>query len=145
MPDEITSILGVEPDRVQVKGQPYRLSKYTPERVALRSGWYIESEGRIESHDARRHIDYVLDHLGDKAAEIQNLLFRGCLVDLCCRWDSKSGHGGPTLSSPQLTRCAALGIDVWFDVYFVEGDEKETQPGDTPNTHSPSAQGVGGR
>lgn len=126
LPAEITRLLGVEPDKVQTKGEPYPGSR--TDRVAPRSGWYIESEGKLESYDARRHIDWILDRLGDKATEIQELQSRGSLVDLCCRWDSKSGHGGPTLSPSQLRRLAALGIDVWFDVYFIEEDEEETQP-----------------
>ena len=46
------------------------------------------------------------------------LVDRGCLVDICCRWDSASGHGGPNMDPGHMLQLGSLGIAVWFDIYF---------------------------
>ena len=114
-PDEVTEFLGVTPSQIQRVGEP-RTNKTT--RVNKTSGWFLSTKGVLSSLDARHHLDWLLDHVANKKAEIDALRKRQYLVDVCVRWDSKSGHGGPTLSPKQLLGFGNLGIEVWFDVYF---------------------------
>jgi len=44
----------------------------------------------------------------------------GARVDISCYWLSNYGHGGPILSQQQTTVLAAIGLDVWFDVYLAK-------------------------
>lgn len=48
-------------------------------------------------------------------------------------WDSKWGHGGPTLDAGSMRRLGELEISLWFDVYFSEPnrepEEVEGHPG----------------
>lgn len=114
-PSEVTRILGIEPTKFHVVGS--RISERS-DRIRSSSGWFLESAGNVESLDARHHIDWLLGHLFGKEAVISQLLQQNYFVDICCRWDSKSGHGGPTLDPPQLRALGKLGVGLWFDIYF---------------------------
>lgn len=113
-PDEITRLLAVSPSKTQRRGESW---SYKPERIHKKSGWFLSTEGILTSRDARHHLDWVLEHIRERKEAFSVFHSRGYLVDLCCRWDSKSGHGGPTLSPPQMSVLADLEIELWFDVY----------------------------
>lgn len=112
-PKEITAKLGILPERTQEAGAISPETKY----AAKISGWFLDSEGHVESKDSRRHLDWLLDRVESKTRELKQLCDAGCRIDICCVWNSKQGHGGPTLSVPQFKRLAELGIELWFDIY----------------------------
>lgn len=115
-PAAITERLGIEPSRWQQRGEfMHRAGR--PPKVAPINGWYLESEGHVESRDSRRHIVWLLDRLTPKAEVIRSLQDTGCRMDLSCYWLSRSGHGGPTVSPSQMKRLAELNIELWFDFY----------------------------
>ena len=118
-PTEITKILGIEPTRVQRAGEPRTPGK--PE-IYKESGWFISTEGFLESLDCRDHLDWILERLASKQKEIKTLQDRGCWVDVSVMWDSRYGHDGPTLSPENLMGLSRLGIEVWFDIYFTGDD-----------------------
>jgi hypothetical protein len=113
-PDEVTKRLGISPSEVQREGDP-RGSTTTK-----LNGWFLSSRGQVDSRDARRHIDWVLDHIEPVAADLEKLRGSGARVDLSCYWLSSSGHGGPAVSPTQSRRLAALNLDCRFDVYFTD-------------------------
>jgi hypothetical protein len=113
-PDEVTRILEVQPTSVQRRGDPSSPGS----RMLSKGGWFLSTEGIVASWDARHHLDWILNHVSGKRAAFTELHGRGYLVDVCVRWDSKSGHGGPTLSPSQMQALAELEIELWFDVYF---------------------------
>ena len=76
----------------------------------------------VSSKDSRDHIDFIISKLTEEDDGFRILHSRGYVVDLCVRWDSLSGHGGPTLSPNQMSRLSALDIEVLFDIYF-HGDD----------------------
>jgi len=118
-PDEVTCLLEVTPTEIQRSGE--RLSPET-DNVHQYSGWFLSTKGVLTSLDARHHLDWILERVGDKHREFAALRDRGYLLDACCRWDSKSGEGGPTLSPLQMLGFAQLGIELWFDIYFDDRD-----------------------
>ena len=118
-PDSITSLLGIQPTRTQVRGD---LPQPTSKHPYKFGGWFLESADHVQSRDSRRHLDWLLAQLRGKSAAITQLRGLGYLVDLCVRWDSV-GHGGPTLSPTHMEQLGALGIELWFDVYFAGDDE----------------------
>ena len=125
-PEEMATALRVTPTSVQHKGDVRNPRGRRPVTLKL-NGVFLESEGHVESLDARRHIDWVLDRMEGRAPELASLMAAGARADLTCLWISASGHGGPTLSPHQCKRMAELGIDCWFDV-CLGGDDEEERP-----------------
>lgn len=72
----------------------------------------------MESCDAAKHLAWLLERFDRHQHALAQLREQGWRMDISCYWESKNGHGGPTLSPPLLLRLAALGIELWFDVYF---------------------------
>jgi len=114
-PDEITRVFGMEPTRVLRAGEPCLLK--SPE-LSKDSGWFISTEGVLESLDSRDHLDWILERFASKKKEIKNFQDLGYRVDVSVMWESKHGHDGPTLSPENLIGFGLLDIEVWFDVYF---------------------------
>ena len=119
-PDEITSFLGIEPTKEQRWGESISSCS---EKKHKKSGWFLSTKGILYSLDSRVHLDWILDRVADKKNEFSELIKREYLIDVCVRWDSRSGHGGPTLSPKHLSGFGELGVKVWFDVYFFDEDE----------------------
>ncbi len=119
-PDDVTQLLGVSPTETQRAGDPWLGKK--PGRVYKKSGWTLSTEGIFTSRDARHHLDWILERVRGKVSAFTVFHARGYLVDVCCRWDSKSGHGGPTISPPQMRDLADLEVELWFDIYVGDLD-----------------------
>ena len=111
-PDFVSNFLKLTPSRVQVKGE--ELGKKS---ICTSNGWFLSSEGAVNSKDARRHIDYLLDLVLPVKDKIDELQKSSAKIDITCYWLSKSCNGGPTLSKKQLRNLADLGVDFWFDFY----------------------------
>lgn len=110
--DEVSRELGLSPTSSQ---RPGDVRHGAMVRV---HAWFLTSKGVVESKDARRHIDWLLDQLIARSEVLGDLKKRGAKIELSCYWLSASGHGGPTLSPSQASKLSELGIDLWFDVYF---------------------------
>jgi hypothetical protein len=133
-PTEVTARLGIEPSSWQRRGEDQNPGSKRPLPARL-SGWFLSSEGAIDSRDCRPHLDWLLAKIGTKAAVIQTLLADGCRMDVSCFWLSRSGHGGPTVTPLQMGELARLGLDLWFDVYFASSPDAEP---DTVTDHAGS-------
>ncbi|NUS59813.1 MAG: DUF4279 domain-containing protein [Lysobacter sp.] len=114
-PDDVTQLLGLQPTRIVRVGDRVH-EKST--RTRTNAVWLLESSDAVESRDSRAHFDWLLDRVGDKGPQLRALAARGYLVDICCKWDSAAGNGGPTFAPAQLSALGNLGIEVWFDIYF---------------------------
>lgn len=126
-PDAVTKMLSVAPTETQLAGTP-RSPK--TEKLHKYSGWFLSTEGILSSKDARHHLDWILERVKGKNREFTMMRQQGYLIDICCRWDSKSGHGGPTLSPYQMQILAELDTELWFDIYFdYPEDEKFSEQG----------------
>ncbi|MCA9622299.1 MAG: DUF4279 domain-containing protein [Myxococcales bacterium] len=90
-----------------------------PTRYAVRPthGWFLSTEAALASKDTRRHLDWLLDRLEPRAAELAELLANGAEADIFCFWASARGQGGPTLSPPQMRRLASLQLSCSYDCY----------------------------
>ncbi|MCA9462119.1 MAG: DUF4279 domain-containing protein [Nitrospira sp.] len=113
--DEVTTLLGVEPTSTQQAGD---LATLKPGRKRHQPGWFLESSDYVNSLDSRHHVQWLLERIADKGSVFAELLSCGYLVDICCRWDSSWGHGGPTMDPGQMVQLGQLGVEFWFDVYF---------------------------
>jgi hypothetical protein len=115
-PVSVSSALGLSPTDSQRIGESYQKRGVT--QIYPFSGWFYCSERHVQSYDTAKHLDWLLRQLKPRQAEIDQLRAQGWRMDIACLWDSRSGHGGPALSPDLLRRLAALGIELWFDVYF---------------------------
>src|SRR5579871_5993685 len=107
---EVTRLLKVKPTEVIVKGakKPRRRGSKTTSFYKM-DGWFLCSEHKVESKDSRRHFDWILDRLVKRKKEFRKIQAT-CSVDICCLWDSQSGHGGPTISPVQARKIAQLNV-----------------------------------
>lgn len=114
--DEVTKILGIQPESTQVAGP-----NPTPRiKRLLPHAWFLSSRyGSLESKDSRYHLDWLLDQLVDKKKALDILKQAGAKINISCYWESKGGpaQGGPTLSSSQARKLADLDLELWFDLY----------------------------
>jgi len=117
-PDDVSRLLGLEPSRVQRKGEP-QYPKNPDSPLRFRSGgWHLSTQGHVESRDLRRHVDWLLERLEPKRDVLLRLSREGCAMDLICFWCSASGQGGPWLDAALMRRLADLALAIRFDVYF---------------------------
>jgi hypothetical protein len=116
-PNFITEYLGITPTNIQIKGQlqEYKGNKLKKEYPL--NGWFLSSKEIIDSKDARRHIDYILDKLIPSTDKIHNLTQIGARIELVCFWRTAQGHGGPIISPEQSSKLSKLFIPLWFDFY----------------------------
>lgn len=113
-PEEITSILKTNPSDSVTKGDVFGVKT---KKIRNHNGWFLTSEGFIESKDCRRHFDFLADKIVSFQQNLKELEQRGCEIDLSCYWSSENGQGGPTLSPKQLKKLAELELEIWFDIY----------------------------
>ena len=119
--DEITGILGISPTQSQDKGS--LLVKNERTRKIPRTGWFLSSEGRVDSRDVRDHLNWLIDTLVPVADELRLLQAQdGMKMTISCTWWSATGHGGPVLWPEQMKALAELNLECSFDVYFSDSE-----------------------
>lgn len=115
-PTEVTERIGIEPSSWQRRGEVIPQAKGPP-KVAELSGWFLTSKGQVESKDSRRHVAWLLDQIASKSEATRSLQKTGCTMAISCYWQSKNGHGGPTIPPSQMKTLGELNIELWFDIY----------------------------
>jgi hypothetical protein len=115
-PNAIGLVLGTDGTSSHLRGEGFGNRGLTRKTNA----WFLSSEDQVTSKDLRRHIDWLLDRLPVAPDAVQTLAREGARIDVFCYWLSKSGHGGPALSAPQMERLARLGLTISLDVYLLE-------------------------
>lgn len=104
-PSAVSERLGLEPTTASEGG--------------ARTWWVLSSEHVVDSRDARRHLDWLLDRIEPAAASLRELReAKDVRTSVRCVWWSKGAHGGPALWPEQLSRLAALGLELGFDLCF---------------------------
>ncbi|WP_437589256.1 DUF4279 domain-containing protein [Sorangium sp. So ce1000] len=122
-PHEITKRIEIDPSQINVAGEE-RVNRIGRKRTVMVNGWFLSSEKQVESRDARRHLDWLLQHLlprCENIAQIQQI--PGVRMSVNCVWYSRSGHGGPTLWPEQMKALADLNLECSFDIYFLPDDD----------------------
>src|SRR5688572_7753401 len=117
-PAFVTSQLGIEPSETPKKGEIKRSSRGFSRKVK-KGGWFLSSEGHVDSKDVRRHLDWLLACLipaRNRILELQKI--EGIRMSVNCLWWSVGGMGGPTLWPEQMSLLAELNLECGFDVSF---------------------------
>jgi len=137
-PDSVTDCLGLTPTAIRVLGQPgaWRDGEWRgidSGLIAQMNVWCLSTESTVESGDSLRHIDHLLGLLEGKDEALAALSGQGWRTEVRVFWDSKWGHGGPTLTPPTMARPGQLGLTLSYDVYFSDPnrqpEEVEGHPG----------------
>ena len=125
-PAEVTARLGIEPSEWQRRGE----ARKPGSRPARLHGWFLTSQGAIDSRDVRKHLDWLLAQIVPQTDAFLSLQAEGCRMDVSCYWVSHSGHGGPSVRPGQMRDLARLNLELWFDVYFLgSGRDDEADRG----------------
>jgi hypothetical protein len=113
-PEEISKNLKTNPTESVTKGDIYGIKS---NKIRNNNGWFLTSEGFVESKDCRRHFDFLADKIISLKPNFIGLQNKGCQIDISCFWSSENGQGGPTLSPKQLKKLSELELEIWFDIY----------------------------
>lgn len=116
-PEEISRQLGIEPSHSHRKGEPHiGRSGYDYEKPWSTGVWLVSSEDVVKSLDLRRHLDWVIGLVRDKADVLAAYRQRGFATDVLCYWVGGWILGiGPTISPDQMRALAALGLELIVD------------------------------
>jgi hypothetical protein len=80
---------------------------------------FLSSKNVLASKDLREHIDWLAKKISLSNIDLNKLKNTyGIKFELKCFWNSKYGHGGPTLWPEQMKTVSDLGIDLTFDIYY---------------------------
>ena len=117
-PQVISQLLGIDASASYRKGDRYGKI----ERLRPFGGWLLSTHEVEASRDLRRHLDWLVDRLKDKADAIQRLQEEGYRMDVHCMWVS-TGQGGPTISPRNMRGLSALNLRLGIE-FYVGGDKE---------------------
>jgi hypothetical protein len=108
----VTDILGISPTSVVDAGRQVSGSR----RIARKTGWFLGSEGYVDSLDVRDHLDWLSAKLGGCERQLHDLQREeGVSISVNCVWWSKFGQGGPTIWPEQMMFLSQMGLELTFD------------------------------
>jgi hypothetical protein len=116
-PNIITSAFGIQPDEAHKRGDK-RISKSGKEYPYPRGVWYLTTTG-WPSRNLEAHIVRLLDRVEPVAEVVRRIIQEhpSYRFEIICYWMSATGQGGPSFSPSTLSRIAALGATLDFDIY----------------------------
>lgn len=119
-PAEISKLLNIEPTSINVVGEIVTNSR-GKSREIKNSGWFLSSEGLVDSKDLREHIDWFIKKISPFSENLKKIQeVKNIKMTLKCIWFSKFGHSGPVLWPEQMQALASLNLECSFDIYFLE-------------------------
>lgn len=119
--EDITELLGIPPTASQNANSLIKNSRGRT-RKTPRTGWFLSSEGKVNSKDLREHLNWILQKLSGSGSALMSLQKDNARMTVSCTWWSASGHGGPVLWPEQMRALADLNLECSFDVYFLDDD-----------------------
>ena len=116
--EDVTKWQGVEPTGTQDEGELFENSTGRVWNAPL-TGWFLSSQGHVDSTDLEDHVDWLLAKLaGAESALLALQEQEAAKMTVACVWWSADGHGGPVLAPAQMRALAELNLECSFDVYF---------------------------
>ena len=115
---DVTKCLGVEPTGTQDEGELFENSTSRVWKAPL-TGWFLSSEGQVDSKDLEDHVDWLLAKLAGAESALFTLQEQEVTkMTVACIWWSADGHGGPGLKPAQMHALAEFNLECSFDIYF---------------------------
>ena len=117
-PAIVTERLGILSTSSQKKGET-RTNSLGRQRTIKIGGWFLSSEGNVQSKDLRHHLDWLLGQILPRADALRVLQeMDGITMNVNCIWWSAAGGGGPTLWPEQMRGLADMNLECSFDFSF---------------------------
>jgi hypothetical protein len=122
-PRKVTEFLGLAPTGQAAIGETSAPNSLGLTNAGKINGWFLSSEGHVESNDVRHHLDWLLAKLEPKGEALRQLQeYPGIRMSVNCPWWSRYGDGGPTLWPEQMRTLAALNLECSFDFAYYGPD-----------------------
>jgi len=122
-PEVVTARFGIQPSRTQKRGETWVGFRGCVSQYKI-GGWFLSSEGQVQSKDIRHHLNWLLEKLLPAKQEILRLqISYGISMTVYCIWWSRFGCGGPALWPQQMRLLADLNLECGFDFSFFGDDE----------------------
>jgi hypothetical protein len=103
------------------------MASRNPDAKHAKTGWFLSSEGRLESLELTEHLDWLLDRLQPAAAALRALAQEeGVAMRIACIWWAAPESTGFTISAAQISRLAELGVNVDFGISFYPPESKDS-------------------
>lgn len=131
-PSAVSNLLGMEPTSEVVLGEPGRTNSLGKAPIGRLNGWFLSSEGSVESQDTRRHVDWLIAKLKPSSGVLRELQAKPDVrMSVDCIWWSRYGDGGPTLWPEQMRALADLNLECSFSFSdYSEDTDDATNPGE---------------
>ena len=125
-PDEVTKIMGIEPTQRNVAGE-VNINSIGRKRVTKNNGWFLSSEGSVDSLDVRRHLDWLIAQIESKSEALEKIQsLPEVKMSVNCAWYLRSETGGgPTIWPEQMAALARLNLELSFDIYFFPDEDDD--------------------
>lgn len=113
---KVTEILGIEPSKVCIKGET-KISQYS-KKMAPNHMWLLSTEGKVESNEPRRHIDWIMTQLKGKEKAFQELDKLGVKSYVRCCCFMGNANVGLHLSPKQMRELLKYNLEVYWDTFW---------------------------
>ena len=107
--------LNLKPDKKYKLGDVF-IGKNGKEITFPKSLWSITSNKKINSKDARDHLDYIIDFIYPEKDKILYLQ-RYYQMHIKCVWFAAGISGGPVLWPEQMSSISELNLELSFSFY----------------------------
>jgi len=115
IPDEITELLGCEPTRKMIIGEPFSWNKQGKPRLAKSSMWRIEATDQLPGN-LDKQVEEILNLLTNDLA-VWSQLSKKYNIDIFCGLFMESDMEGISLSAKSMFALGERGIEIDFDMY----------------------------
>jgi len=119
-PSEISELLGCEPTRKMIKGQPFSWNKQGKPRLAKSGMWRIEAAEKIPGN-LDEQVNELLGKLTSNL-DVWRSLSMKYKIDIFCGLFMESSMEGISLSSDSMLALGQRGIEIDFDMYCPDED-----------------------
>ena len=119
----VTDTLGLVPSSTHSAGERQGPRS---ESVWKSSYWNLKSDLPSDGDDLEAHLRKLVDLLGPKKHEIEQLVADGWELTWACFVSEDNGQGGVTLSPQILHDLGAFPGRLWLDIYTPEAGSEPT-------------------
>ena len=126
-PTEVNQMLGIAPTDYVQKGEA-KTNSLGRTRIGQLNGWFLSSEGKLESRDLRRHLDWLVAILEPRSEALTSLQhLPGVSMNVTCIWWARDANGGPTLWPRHMRALADLNLECAFQLAFYDDQQKDEE------------------
>lgn len=127
-PLKVTELLGLQPTRTVALGERPQPNSLGRAPIGKINGWFLSSEGKVDSKDLRSHLDWLIKQIQPKREELVRLSrAEGVKMYVFCPWWSNCGSGTATLWPEQMRGLADLNLECSISFADYTEDRNDTE------------------